>query len=58
MLAMALYPHVLAKAHAELDAVVESERLPRIEDKPNLLYVDAMIMETMWWRPALPLGTI
>jgi cytochrome P450 len=56
MLAMALNPNVLKKAQVELDAVVGSERLPTIADKPDLPYINALILETMRWKPALPLG--
>ncbi|KAI0635410.1 cytochrome P450 [Trametes polyzona] len=56
ILAMALHPEKLRKAQEELDRVIGVERLPRITDRVNLPYVDALIKETMRWRPVVPLG--
>lgn len=44
-LALAIYPEVEAKAHAEMDRVVGSNRLPSYEDRENLPYVDAICKE-------------
>ena len=44
---MILYPEVAAKAQAEIDKVVGSERLPTFEDRPNLPYVNAFINEVL-----------
>jgi hypothetical protein len=46
ILAMVLYPDVLAKAQAELDRVVGSHRLPDLSDRSTLPYLDAIITET------------
>ncbi|EJF63284.1 cytochrome P450 [Dichomitus squalens LYAD-421 SS1] len=54
--AMSLYPSVQAKAHAELDAVVGPDRLPDFSDRESLVYLDAIIKETMRWMPSSPLG--
>ncbi|KAI0746370.1 cytochrome P450 [Daedaleopsis nitida] len=56
IMAMALYPAAQHKAQAELDRVIGPERLPSINDRHGLLYVNALIKETMRWHPALPLG--
>ncbi|KAL0952652.1 hypothetical protein HGRIS_006895 [Hohenbuehelia grisea] len=56
VLAMALYPHVVAQAHAELDRVLGGKRLPTFEDRPALPYIDAIYREVMRWHPVLPLG--
>ncbi|KAL0576304.1 hypothetical protein V5O48_005680 [Marasmius crinis-equi] len=56
ILAMALFPIVQSKIHAELNSVVGSGRLPSIEDRKNLPYLDAAIKEALRWRPALPLS--
>ena len=56
LLAMSLYPEVLQKAHAELDAVVGPGRLPNFEDADSLVYVNAIIKEALRWMPVLPLG--
>ncbi|EJF59311.1 cytochrome P450 [Dichomitus squalens LYAD-421 SS1] len=56
LMAMALHPDKLRKAQAELDEIVGTERMPKISDKVNLPYVNAVIKETMRWHPALPLS--
>ncbi len=57
-LAMSLYPDVLKKAHAELDAVVGPDRLPDrdFDDEKSLVYVSAIIKEAQRWIPAVPTG--
>ncbi|TFY68441.1 hypothetical protein EVJ58_g1010 [Rhodofomes roseus] len=56
LLAMVLYPEVFKKAQEELDRVVENNRLPTLEDRPNLPYIDCVVKETYRWNPAIPLG--
>lgn len=51
-----MYPQVQQKAHQELDTVIGRERLPDIEDKDSLPYINAICKEVMRWRPVLPLG--
>lgn len=55
---MTLHPAVLARAQAELDAVVGSgpDRLPTLADRAALPYVDAIVKETSRWRTVIPLG--
>lgn len=53
---MSLYPDVQKKAQAELAAVVGSERLPGLEDRDTLPYVNAVVKELIRWYPAVPLG--
>ncbi|KAF9647048.1 cytochrome P450 [Thelephora ganbajun] len=55
-LAMQLYPEVQRKAQEELDRVVGQDRLPRIADRPNLPYIEAVIKELLRWNPVAPLG--
>ncbi|KAG7096665.1 hypothetical protein E1B28_004080 [Marasmius oreades] len=55
-LAMTLYPQVLKKAQAEIDLVVGNERLPRIEDRSRLPYVDALVKEVFRWNSVVPLA--
>ena len=38
VLAMAQHPEVLQRAHNEIDRVVGTERLPTLDDRPNLPY--------------------
>jgi cytochrome P450 len=53
---MSLHPAILAMAQAELDNVVGSDRLPTIEDRPSLPYVEAIMTECMRYGPAVPTG--
>jgi cytochrome P450 len=55
-LAIALYPEVEAKAHAEMDRVVGQDRLPVFEDRENLPYVEAICKELLRWLPIVPLA--
>jgi cytochrome P450 len=57
MAAMMLYPDVQAKAPAELDAVVGSDRFPDYSDRGHLSYVNSVILETLRWKLAVPTGT-
>ncbi|KAG6333534.1 hypothetical protein ID866_5559 [Astraeus odoratus] len=54
--AMFLYPDVQTKAQEEIDRVVGTSRLPDFRDRPNLPYVDALLLECFRWHPVLPLG--
>ncbi|GJN91185.1 hypothetical protein Rhopal_004203-T1 [Rhodotorula paludigena] len=46
----------IAKAQAELDRVVGSDRLPTFEDFEDLPYIRAVVNETLRWRPIAVLG--
>lgn len=54
-LAMTLYPCVMKKAQAELDAVVGAKRLPTFSDRPNLPYLEALLTELLRWHCPAPL---
>ncbi|KAI0697621.1 cytochrome P450 [Cerioporus squamosus] len=54
--AMVMHPDVLQKAHTELDRVVGRDRLPDFSDRDALVYVNAIVKETLRWHPVLPLG--
>ncbi|KAF5309876.1 hypothetical protein D9619_010560 [Psilocybe cf. subviscida] len=54
--AMILNPHVVAKAQEEIDRVVGRDRLPSIEDKPDLPYVRSVAAEILRYAPSIPLG--
>ncbi|EMD36301.1 hypothetical protein CERSUDRAFT_65977 [Gelatoporia subvermispora B] len=56
IMAMALNRDKQRIAQAELDTVIDEDRLPRIDDRHRLPYVNAVIKETMRWQPVLPLG--
>ena len=55
-MAMALHPEYQKRAQEEIDRVVGEDRLPTINDRSQLSYVNAIIKETMRWHPALPLS--
>jgi cytochrome P450 len=47
MLAMLQHPEVQGRAQAEIDAVIGTDRLPNFDDRPNLPYVEAVLLETL-----------
>ncbi|KAI0330489.1 cytochrome P450 [Cubamyces sp. BRFM 1775] len=55
-LAMSLHPEVQEKARAELDAIVGPHRLPDFEDRDALVYVNAIVKESLRWHNVVPLG--
>lgn len=55
-LGVSLHPEVLRKAHAELDAIVGPHRLPNFGDRDSLVYVNAIIKESLRWHTVLPVG--
>lgn len=42
---MTLHPEVFAKAQAEIDRVVGSDRLPDFQDRSSLPYVESVVKE-------------
>ncbi|PKY00944.1 cytochrome P450 [Aspergillus campestris IBT 28561] len=54
--AMLLHPESLAKAQAEIDQVVGSDRLPSFSDKPSLPYINGIVNECCRWQAVLALG--
>lgn len=44
------------RAHAEIDAVIGSERSPCWKDFSKLPYINMIIKESHRWRPVSPLG--
>lgn len=56
VLAMVLCPDVQKRAQAEIDSVVGRDRLPMLEDRESLPYIDAIVRETFRWQPVVPLG--
>jgi len=53
---MVLHPEAQLKAQAELDAAIGMDRLPMLEDRSKLPYVDALCKEVLRWHPVLPLS--
>ena len=56
VLAMIAHPEIQKRAQNELDAVVGRSRAPTFADAPNLPYIQAIIKESLRWRPAAPFG--
>jgi len=56
LLNLMLNPDVFQKARAEVDAVVGTDRLPSLADRPKLRYIDYVVEETTRWRPLSPIG--
>ncbi|KAH9966199.1 cytochrome P450 [Lactifluus volemus] len=55
-LVLLLYPDVQKRAQAEIDEVIGRGRLPGLDDRPSLPYVDGLCKELLRWRLVLPLG--
>lgn len=53
--AMVLFPEVAKQAQQEIDSVC-GDRLPTLEDGPNLPYIQACVKETLRWMPTAILG--
>jgi cytochrome P450 len=52
------HPEIQRKAHEQIDSVVGHERLPEFADMERLPFIRAIVMETLRWQPALPLGEL
>ncbi|KAF8644380.1 hypothetical protein AX16_008499, partial [Volvariella volvacea WC 439] len=55
-LAMVQNPGCLKKGRTEIRRIIGLNRLPEFSDKDNLPYVQALIQETLRWKPVSPLG--
>ncbi|XP_014222433.1 probable cytochrome P450 303a1 [Trichogramma pretiosum] len=44
---LVLYPEVQRKAQEEIDAVIGRDRLPSLNDRPNMTYLNAVVMESL-----------
>ena len=53
---MMLHPEVQRKAQEEIDRVVGTDRLPSLEDLPNLPYTAALAKEVLRWNCVAPIG--
>ena len=53
---MSLHPEVQQKAQAELSTVVGPNRLPDPSDLQSLIYIRAILLETLRWKPIVPLS--
>ncbi|CAE6488422.1 unnamed protein product [Rhizoctonia solani] len=50
-----LNPEAVKKAQSEIDSVVGRERIPSLQDRPELPYTDAFVQEIMRMFPPAPL---
>ncbi|KAG1876663.1 cytochrome P450 [Suillus subalutaceus] len=56
LLAMVLYPDVQTRARAEIDQAVRHDKMPCLDDRASLPYLDAILREVLRWYPLTPLG--
>ena len=56
VLCMVLNQDAQQKAQAEIQNVVGHERLPTLDDRKDLPYVNALIKEVLRWAPPAPIG--
>ncbi|KAJ3487194.1 hypothetical protein NLI96_g3706 [Meripilus lineatus] len=56
LIAASLDTELQRKAQTELDNVVGQTRLPDMEDLDSLDYIKAIALESLRWKPVLPLG--
>ena len=56
ILAMTLYPEIMRRAQAQIDAVVGRDRLPNFGDRAQLPYIEAVVKEVQRWRPGAPIS--
>ena len=54
---MAFYPEIQRKAQEEVVSLVGLDRLPSSEHRQSLPYVEAIILETLRWKPIVPTNT-
>ncbi|KAJ7459348.1 cytochrome P450 [Mycena latifolia] len=53
---MVVHPDVQTQAQQELDLLLNNSRLPTMEIRPSLPYLNAVIKETLRWHVTLPLA--
>ncbi|EIW83716.1 cytochrome P450 [Coniophora puteana RWD-64-598 SS2] len=56
VMAMILYPDVQMRAQADIDAWLGSTRLPTLEDRDHLPYIEAIFREAKRWSVVVPLA--
>ncbi|QRV88264.1 cytochrome P450 family protein [Ceratobasidium sp. AG-Ba] len=56
ILEMALHPEIANAARAEIDSVVDRDRLPILSDRESLPFFEAVLLEIMRLWPPAPLG--
>ncbi|KAL4220456.1 hypothetical protein ACF0H5_020857 [Mactra antiquata] len=53
---MVAFPDIQEKVQEEIDRVVGKDRMPHIDDRPNLGYTEAVLHEAMRMSTVVPLG--
>ena len=53
---MVLNQDAQERAQAEIQHVIGHDRLPTLDDRKDLPYVNALIKEVLRWAPPAPLG--
>jgi cytochrome P450 len=53
---MILHPEIQRLAQAEVDAVIGSDRLPKVSDRCSLPYIDSLIKEVLRWGTVSPMA--
>lgn len=56
ILNMVLHPEIQQKAQQSLDEVLGMQRLPSLEDRKHLPYIEYIVHETLRWGPVSPIG--
>ncbi|KAI0637905.1 cytochrome P450 [Trametes polyzona] len=55
-LAMSCFPDVQRKAQAEIDEMIGNDRLPTLDDRDRLPYLNALVLEVLRWIPVAPIS--
>lgn len=58
ILALCVFPDAQRKAHEELERVVGHERSPTWDDRDNLPYMQALVLEALRWRTVTVLAGV
>lgn len=58
ILMLVLRPELVKVAQAEIDTVVGRERIPELNDRDNMPYMEALLQEVMRMCSVAPLGAI
>jgi cytochrome P450 len=53
---MLLHPEIQQRAREEIDRVVGSDRLPTLDDRDSMPYVEGVVKEAFRWHPVIPMN--